>query len=86
MVQAGCTTRDAFKNYVQAIHDAKKVVPTGTQPQFIEFVKNNPLNKITKTAVKAQFGNLPDSITYLNEPSKEFTQKIKELKKVLTGN
>ena len=82
----GCKTRDAFKEYVQKVQNAKKATPDGTQEQFNEFVKITPLNKITKTSVKNQFGNLPATITFLDEPVKEFSQKIKELKKTLMGN
>lgn len=83
MDELECTKKEKFKEYIQKLRDANKVVATGTQEEFIEFVKNNLLSKITKSVIKEKFGNLDNSITYLNEPSKEFTKKYKDLKKTI---
>lgn len=86
MNELGCTTRDKFKDYIQKLRDENKTVSDSTPEEFENFVKITPLSKITKTIIKEKFGNLDNSITFLNEPSKEFTKKYKDLKKILTSS
>lgn len=85
MTALDCTTRDKFIAYVKKVHDDAAAAPTGTMEQFNIFIKSTPISKITKSAVRTQFGNLPDEITHLDKPSTEFTKLISDYKKTLTG-
>jgi len=73
-----------FIEYVNSLKTNKtdKPEPKGTVEEFHKFIKDTPISKITKSYIKDNFGNLDDSITFLNE-TKDFKKKISELKKSL---
>ena len=60
----------------------EKPEPKGTIEEFQKYIKDTALSKITKSYIKDNFGNLDNSITFLNE-TKDFKKKISDYKKTL---
>ena len=54
--------------------------PEATIEEYHDYLKTTPPSKLRKTYIKENFGNLDNSITFLNE-TKDFLTKIREYQK-----
>ena len=81
-----------FKEYVDSMKPPKKEKEkeekpeaNGTIEEFEQYLIDTPASQIRKTYIKEHFGNLDNSITFLNETGKDFLQNIKDYQKALKG-
>ena len=75
--------RGKFIDYVKEIKQSEQNLCNGTKDEFHEFIRTNPLSKITKKEIKSRFGNLPNDITFIDKTGNDFKLEIKKLKESL---
>lgn len=89
--------RDKFIDYVKSLKqvaaepppsqttakNTQPAVQSGTEDEFLEYIKTTALSKITKKEIKAKFSGLSDEVTYVDKTGEKFKSAIKELKESL---
>ena len=75
--------RSKFIEYIKGVKQSEQPSCNGTKDEFYEFIRTNPLSKITKKEIKSRFGNLPNDITFMDRTGNDFKADIKKLKESL---
>lgn len=75
--------RSKFIEYVKEVKQSEQPSCNGTKDEFYEFIRTNPLSKITKKEIKSRFGNLPNNVTLMDKTGNDFKAEIKKLKESL---
>lgn len=75
--------RSKFIEYVKEVKQSEQPACNGTKDEFYEFIRTNPLSKITKKEIKSRFGNLPNDVTFMDKTGNDFKVEIKKLKESL---
>lgn len=79
-------SKNKFIEFLKSIRQTKDEAqaPQSTKEQFLEYIRTTPLAKITKKEITERFGNLPNTVTFLNLSGNEFKDKIRTTKASLT--
>lgn len=75
--------RSKFIEHVKEVKQSEQPSCNGTKDEFYEFIRTNPLSKITKKEIKSRFGNLSNDITFMDKTGNDFKADIKKLKESL---
>lgn len=79
-------SKNKFIEYLRSIRPAKEEAQTSnaTKDQFLEYIRNTPLSKITKKDITERFSSLPTTITHTNLSGNDFKNKMKAIKASLS--